>query len=538
MTHFYNFNDFIHFIQINLPNELILNKRKGFATNSSSSHSILEFEETIPNLKEHIISTIENSNSLKKSAEKESILNLTANVSRENLSYDDGIYFGWNFFTLIDKQTKLVYLASCVKDNFSMEYVEELFPKEIIPYVQKASIDHQSFIHIPTNFEGEIDKNFIKDLISYFSNDSVVIVGGNDNTSKEHSLTKHTNTIQSPISDLKSNFSKSKIVRKDDEFWTIFDKNNGTKTRFFLEPNNKPKNKAISPELADIKITDFCPYACNFCYQDSTLDGKHASLDNIKHIANELRKAQVFEVALGGGETTLHPNFVEILKIFSENKIVPNFTTKNLNLIKQSNFSEIIKYCGAMAFSVQSLEDMEKVVSAYLDLGELKDTYFDKYQLTDSKGYTPKITFQIILGVTPLSEISKMLELASHSANRITLLGYKENGRGSSFAPHDYSKWLPIVKKFKKNHYIDISIDTALAAESKSDLIANGVKENTFHITEGNFSVYIDAVKMKFAPSSYIGLEQTKSFDNNWLENYKSMSATPEYKKTIKIKNN
>ena len=43
--------------------------------------------------------------------------------------------------------------------------------------------------------------------------------------------------------------------------------------------------------------------------------------DNIKFIANELMAKEVFEVALGGGETTLHPDFLEILKIFNRDNL-------------------------------------------------------------------------------------------------------------------------------------------------------------------------------------------------------------------------
>lgn len=493
----------------------IFNIRSGFATNSSSTHSVLE---------------------------------LPTEEIKKGIYTDEYMSFGWEFFTAADIESKENYFASTISLNLSMlgykqnqinSYIKELFGEAMVSKVQNIGIDHQSVITLPTSWDGKtLNKEFIKEMLDYVRQENVVVLGGNDNTEDDHPLSDQGKA--SAISNLPvDTIGNHMVARKEKDYWTTFNRERGNKLRFSFFSEVAPE-KSIAPELADIKITDFCPYACNFCYQDSTLKGQHASMDNIIKIADELAKAKVFECAMGGGETTLHPNFVEILKVFKERNIIPNFTTRNFNLLRQSNAKQILEHCGGMAFSVQSLDDMLKVKSSFLDSEDKEKMESTSYayilEPKRSSIWNPKITFQVVMGTMPMKEFKEMLMMASTFGSRITLLGYKENGRGSSFAPHDYSDWLNVVSEIKKNNRLRVSIDTALASEYETQLLDKGVKENTFHTIEGTFSTYIDATKMTIAPSSYVGLEQTQTFDENWLEKYQTMRAKPEYRKTIKIK--
>lgn len=494
----------------------IFNVRKGFATNSSSSHSVIELKE---------------------------------DKGRYGVVTDEYTDFGWEFFTAADKTSKENYIGSCVisslkqlKNNTApiKTLATKILGEELYERAKNVSIDHQSVITLPRTFDNKmLNEDFIKDLLSYIQNERVVIVGGHDNTEEYHPLINENKSSPSKADSLKvESTSNHYVARKDRDYWTIFNRNDGEKVRFSFTSNIEP-TKATKPELADIKITDYCPYDCGFCYQNSTVKGKHSKLSDIKKIATELQKAEVFEIALGGGETTLHPKFVEILKIFKSKNIVPNFTTKNLNLLRQSNANEIIKHCGAMAYSVQSVDDMMKVKTSYIDfenrnkIGISAHSYLS-YDM--AAPWSPKITFQIVMGVMSQEEFQKMIYLAMDFGARVTLLGYKENGRGSSFAPYDYSNWLDFIQKIKKDQSITISIDTALATEFEKELLEKNIDTRTFHTNEGAFSVYIDAVKMKFYPSSYVGLENCKDFNENWLEGYKDMNVKPSNKKTIPLK--
>ena len=475
----------------------IFNIRYGLACNSSSSHSIL-------------------------------LINDNKEVKTDE--YSD---FGWNYFTANDLSSKrnyLYYTVAYALDGY--ENKEKMLEKFFGQSEPSGYIDHQSVLVIPRKFNGQFNEEFVEDFIQYISNTNVVIVGGNDNDDKEHKL-------KDKYSEILANYPKEEdaldwIARKDKNYWTVFNKKNGAKIRFSLDPFAQV-TKATSPELADIKITDYCPYACDYCYQDSTQKGKHASLDNIKFIANELMAKEVFEVALGGGETTLHPDFLEILKIFNKKGIVTNFTTRNYQLFKQSNIDEILTYTGSIAFSVSSKKDIEKI----------KTNIWDSNSKKIDRGYNQRdlLCIQYVMGSTKLEELKEIIKEASLNNYRLTLLGYKQNGRGENFIPEDYSNWLNIVLEVMKelekdNLNCDISIDTALAAQYKKELLEHNVDEKTFHTTEGNFSIYIDAVNNTMHPSSYTGLEKSFKFDKNWISNYENLGVEAPIQKpqkTIKI---
>lgn len=491
----------------------ILNVRIGLACNSSSSHSILILGDKNKNY--------------------------TSTTSD----------FSWDFFTAGDKESKSNYLMACLEqgiraiipedqqERFMRKFFHDYtLPKNPDAYNNNSVyVDHQSVLTFPMNFKGELNEEFIKDFKTFLERDDVAILGGNDNTSEDHHLIKEGIVFDKEYP--KEQSSADWVSRKDKnkDFWTFFNRTTGSKIRFSFNGEEVNAKKASSPELVDMKITDYCPYDCEFCYQDSTLKGQHASLDFIRETAEKLAQAEVFECCLGGGETTLHPDFIEILKIFNSKGIVVNFTTKNMNLLRSVHANEIAKYTGAIAFSAESVTDIEKVHNSYIE-------FKDKALLDKGYGLRPLINIQYVMGSTPLKDFIEIVKASAQADFNITLLGYKENGRGNQFEMHDYKNWLKELKLLNskliaKGVYSQISVDTALAAQYKDQLEEAGIDSRTYHTNEGGFSLYIDAVKKTMAPSSYIGFEQEVAFSENWLENYKSIFVeAPTEKPRTKIK--
>lgn len=88
------------------------------------------------------------------------------------------------------------------------------------------------------------------------------------------------------------------------------------------------KSKAIS---VDLKVTDYCDYGCNFCYQNSKITGKHADLDYVKRILDFLNENDVLEVVVGGGEPTKYPYIFDVFLETVKRRLFFSLTTKNLN---------------------------------------------------------------------------------------------------------------------------------------------------------------------------------------------------------------
>jgi len=167
------------------------------------------------------------------------------------------------------------------------------------------------------------------------------------------------------------------IVDKKNKYVAMFNPENGFYIR--MGENDVDPFQAGHPELADICITTVCNNNCPYCYQNSKSGGYHMPLEDYKFIIGQLNKT--FQIALGGGEPTLHPDFIEILKVTREAGIVPNYTTNGIFLVgydsddifikyrngnrarADSILSATKKYCGAVAVSYHENMDVVKIAT-------------------------------------------------------------------------------------------------------------------------------------------------------------------------------
>lgn len=231
------------------------------------------------------------------------------------------------------------------------------------------------------------------------------------------------------------------------------------------------------------------------CYQNSTTKGKHADKNVLASLAYALKQLQVFEVALGGGETTAHPDFVAILDSFRWQGIVPNFTTKDLKWLRDKDkAAQILERCGAFAYSAETALAVEMFAEVWKAVGWKKDT----------SSYPPveKATIQHVVGTEDEASFKALL-LACHEAHLpVTLLGYKTVGRGLMYQPKAFD-WVKVVADVVKGKHLRIGIDTVLADTSYQALMDAGVPDWCVTRREGKFSAYIDAVEGKMGPSSF-----------------------------------
>lgn len=433
----------------------IHNVRYGFATNSSSSHSLL----------------------------------LTKEQFSDSLENTD--YFGWEQFTLASEETKRQYVYAQFRKIFEDEIGAGLAHRLACSVAglsvegkYPTGVDHNSRWALPKTFEGKgLDAGFLDELVAYLMRPDLVILGGNDNDDYHPDRNRGFN-FTFP-------FEAGDVCRKDPSgYWTVFNRLHGRKFRFdFAKPAEadfEPRAQRSSlPELVDIKITDQCSAGCRFCYQNSTPKGRHAYLDDIRRWSYILGHEQVFEVALGGGEPTEHPNFPEILETFRNQNVIPNFTTRRLDWLKDEKIRAAVEeHAGHFAYSVQSPEDVEALQSA----------------LMNTLNFANKGIVQYVVGIGNAEHMLSILNACKKHYLPITLLGFKSVGRGQNYMPHRFD-WVEVIKPFLG--WMRIGIDTALATGNKEKLEAAGVDRRSYYTQEGKFSMYIDAVEGKYGPSSY-----------------------------------
>lgn len=463
----------------------LINIRFGFATNSSSTHSIV----------------------------------FSPGASDE---YDSDQSFGWESFTVASEEAKRAYVGQAIKDALSQTIDSEDYETKGFLATKAASlivgvkvdpdggIDHQSCPDIPL-IGKHINEEYAKDLLNYLMQKDLVILGGNDNEENNHPLLRGKTPIKIPYPHDDSN---SFIGRKDGCWWTLFNKSSGTKIRFSFE-DNPCELKLSTPDLVDLKITDYCDKNCLYCYQDSSKNGVHADFDYLKDIIKDLAKNKVFEVALGGGEPTSHPKFVEIIEYCHENGMVPNFSTRKLDWIDNESIRKrIIDKIGAFAYSIEHPHDVKELYGRVI-----------AYAIDDKRH--PRCNLQVVLGVSRISWLDDMfkgMEAARNLGNYhmgITLLDYKSVGRGARNKPEPYGDWIKSALSYK----ISVGIDTPLAKKYEKELKKSGISKLVYNTEEGKTSCYIDAVDKKIGPCSYEP-DKLESFTiGDWIEKFQRFAG-------------
>ncbi len=429
------------------------NVRLGFATNSSSSHSIIFFD------------------------------NITEEKS-DRSAYGIDFEFGWEKFRLGARESKLRYLAVAVRDTLRQEGLTDQMIRvtmadlfrgtgvdDYVGIIEDGYIDHQSAFSVAHNNMHDLERN-VREYIEVFSDHRVVVYGGNDNDECG------SYSGPEPRIHLGDDYSATGRVRKDGDAIVLFNVHTGAKLRL----SSKPYEKSSVPELVDVKITDRCPYGCAFCYQGSTVHGDESVMSKIDWLFDALGNLGTFEVAIGGGEPTAHPHFAEIINCAIRHGLKPNFTTFAMDWLLDDQKLAAASRCGGIGVSVHSRRDYGKVEKIKSRLPHVQ------------------IMAQHVFGTMPSADTRQMLEAAKSDRIPVLLLGYKETGFGTNFKPHDMTDF---TRYLSKDSLPQLSVDTAFVERHGDTIDKLEINPTLISAKEGAFSMYVDAVTWKMGPSSY-----------------------------------
>lgn len=244
------------------------------------------------------------------------------------------------------------------------------------------------------------------------------------------------------------------------------------------------------------------------CYQGSTKDAPHGDFGYIKQVIDSAQDAEVFELALGGGEPSEHPNFTEILEYANDAGVTANFTAYGLGWVDKIPNG----FRNAVGMSVHKPSDLKKIKTARQKIDERNKSVDDWYQRVH-----PTIVAQTVVGAVPKGVIFDTVKEAADSRIPILLLGFKTTGRAAGMKPDVHEEELRKALAFAKEtvqakddeeQYGDVwgfylGVDTAFL-DSYSHLLDELEIPYILRTSpEGKFSMYVDAVKQEVGPSSY-----------------------------------
>lgn len=437
------------------------NIRLGYATNSSSTHSIL----ILP----------------------------ADHTTKDYLVADQ--QFGWENFTAASVAAKLAWLGQAVRENIQAVALDAdasaLAAERMIAdhggsvqLLRDGYVDHQSRFDAPTPAWGE-DRQFFSGLVAFLSDPRVVVVGGNDNVNDE--WTPHELKAAHPALDydlFREQRGSLPTLRYDkrDRYWSAFHCG-VTRFRLAAEPGPEIVRSEV-PELVDLSIGNRCTFGCAYCYRGSTPDQGYASEPEISSILHHLSRMGVFEVALGGGEPLQHPDIEEIVLCAKLYKIKIHVTTRDLSWLRNPLRRRVLlENVTAFGYSVDTPKQAERAAKAFV-----------------AEGLLDRLNLQVVVGATTEKTLREILKIAKREHVRVTLLGYKTSGFGARVQPH------PVSPSVIQEHYL-MGIDSVLAQQWETWLRENHVWKGSYALSEGAFSCFIDAERGTLHRSSFDGSE-------------------------------
>lgn len=278
----------------------------------------------------------------------------------------------------------------------------------------------------------------------------------------------------------------------------------GTKIR---EYENVPE--IIHPESIDVKITDYCDMGCAYCHESSTTKGMHADLNKLCEVISGLPAG--IELAIGGGNPLSHPQLIELLNVLKQRGIIANLTVNQGHL---KTYQDLLTYL---------IKD-----NLIKGLG-ISITNNNFNHILPLIKISDNIVYHLIAGVNKVEIIDKLMQLGDC---KILVLGYKLFGFGigyhNSQVDGELKRWYRKVPQYFEK--CTLSFDNLAIEQLKIKRLFTKEGWDSFYMGDDFcFTMYIDAVKQQYAPTSRS--ENRKSFSEYSLTDYftkERKNSTPD----------
>jgi len=395
--------------------------------------------------------------------------------------------FGWEYFFLKSRKWKLVYFASqvrCMYREESSQVFSSVFTKdelaELLSKDFEYEVDHQSVWPAFRTPDGRPAVEFLKELKMFVvEHPFVAVIGGSDNT-------VDSGTSGPRVRDFPWWWSDRALVFRNGNYWVLFSSDDGKKMRVTFD-GEAPK--AEVPESIDLKITDYCEKECPWCYEGSSVKGKHAPFERICEFFQKI-KGQVPEVAIGGGEPTKHPEFWRILQHARGCGIIPNFTTRSIEWLEDPVIFSTVKECvGCIGFSICTDEDLAHARVLSKSLKEAR--------------MWGKVVWHVVERVTPLRLLPKL------PWGPVLILGYKKPKR----------HFLPLNERWTKKAILDtlsdlVMFDTKFVKSHQWTRELAQERPEAYAGDDGEFTIAVDLVENRVGRASYMPMRPLEEFSD------------------------
>lgn len=274
---------------------------------------------------------------------------------------------------------------------------------------------------------------------------------------------------------------ESTIAAYDNGGFSVVLSTDGTKTRTKTKDNASP----VHPESIDVKITDYCTKGCQYCHESSTTTGFHGDLSKLLEVLCVLPRG--VELAIGGGNPLSHPDLIPFLEQAKAAGFICNMTVNQAHVF------------GRYPNSIGELVARALVYGVGISVADV--SHLSK--LKPFLASTPHIVFHVIAGVHHPNVIDRLCEASPGSG--ILILGYKQFGFGATYFSADVAEslrhWKKALPDYLGKHTLSFD-NLAIEQLAVERLLTREAWSRLYMGDDFQFTMYIDAVKQQFAPTS------------------------------------
>jgi len=236
------------------------------------------------------------------------------------------------------------------------------------------------------------------------------------------------------------------------------------------------------PVSIDLKITNRCDAGCPWCHEEATPDGEHADPEFLLNVLAGLPHGA--EIAIGGGDPLRHPRFATIINNLWLHGLVVNVTV-NARHIKPNVIRMARHFGWIRGLGISYVPEYIEAIGGIADANTV---------------------IHFIAGIHKPEDVVHALQICP----KALILGYKRYGRGEHYGVecsseveqclNEWRRKLPPLLKYPGVH---IGFDNlALKQLDVKGLIPAEQWETLYQGDDGEFTMYIDAVKRQYAVSS------------------------------------
>ena len=278
--------------------------------------------------------------------------------------------------------------------------------------------------------------------------------------------------------------------------------------------------KPVHPESMDVKITNRCQHNCAFCHEKSTPDGAHANIKKLLEVIKPLPAG--VEIALGGGNVFEHPELLHLLLQLKLQGLVANTTVRLEDAIEHEQELHHLQGLGY-------IHGLGVSIPAKINYDLLKKPLFAN----------DNVVFHLIVGVNVPSDIDEVHYMCRtwKIPCKILILGFKFYGRGEQYMlQHEdmeeaMKSWKRAISRClepEEAGRMTLSFDNLALKQLEVQKCLTPEQWSEFYMgNDGQFTMYIDAVKQEYAMSSTF-LSRTKFEQASLLEYFQSLQQTPK----------